>query len=354
MTNSPPRIFLGRGTFATVVKTRNPDSRWVARKTFSDFKFFAAERDILELVAARSCNCPDYQCIVQAVEWCDMSHLNKESYIDFELACGSLRQPSRCSTLQSAAGVTSAIASCLRGLQHLHNIGICHCDVKPANILHFSSGRIVIADLGCAKLNNAPNIQKLSAPTYAAPELFYDGCDERCRSDVFSLGVTWYWILEGRRPYNIPLEVDRVLKAFSTETDHNQVRLMKLEVLKGMSAAIRDFVPEAPKGCEVPQLSVAAANLVALLLVKDYEQRPTASEALQILVEDGSKKMDVSEATVSEATTEEATTGEELDYQRIASCTEIKMKGGRWDKYGLRQKMQIFNVWQVGLRPHTK
>jgi eukaryotic-like serine/threonine-protein kinase len=96
-----------------------------------------------------------------------------------------------------------------------HARGIVHRDLKPSNVMRARDGRIKILDFGLAKLCEAPlTSADAQAPTdlhtregvmlgtlpYMAPEQI-EGREADARSDVFALGVLFYEMVTGRRPF---------------------------------------------------------------------------------------------------------------------------------------------------------
>ncbi|HLV97612.1 MAG TPA: serine/threonine-protein kinase [Ktedonobacterales bacterium] len=90
-------------------------------------------------------------------------------------------------------------------LQHAHERGIIHRDVKPGNLLLHPDGRIMLADFGIARsLHDGAEISAtdlaIGTPHYIAPEQAL-GDQVDGRADVYSLGAVLYELLSGRPPY---------------------------------------------------------------------------------------------------------------------------------------------------------
>ncbi len=117
---------------------------------------------------------------------------------------GTLRDyllESECLTLDEAGSFLEQIAS---ALQHAHDNGVVHRDVKPSNILLRPDGYAYLADFGLAKakletesLTHAGAM--IGTPEYMAPEQS-NGINDY-RSDIYSLGIILYQMLTGRVPF---------------------------------------------------------------------------------------------------------------------------------------------------------
>jgi serine/threonine-protein kinase len=87
-----------------------------------------------------------------------------------------------------------------------HALGIVHRDVKPANVLFDGTGAAQLTDFGIAKLLDQETTQSgalVGTPSHLAPEqLRGSGVDHR--ADLWTLGVTLYQMLSGRRPFDGP------------------------------------------------------------------------------------------------------------------------------------------------------
>ncbi len=102
------------------------------------------------------------------------------------------------------------------GLAYAYSaIGMVHCDLKPTNILITKGMQAKVADMGLARATRMTQTQRLTkagldkgvagTPTYIAPEQVMDGLDSvNHRSDVYSLGATFYHAFTGRPPFEDP------------------------------------------------------------------------------------------------------------------------------------------------------
>ncbi len=109
---------------------------------------------------------------------------------------------------QSSTAIAALVRDVARGVAAAHAAGLVHRDVKPDNIFVGRDGRARIGDFGLAAppdvaggvATSALGTQLVGTPAYMAPEVLAGGAPDT-RSDQFSVGVTAYELLAGRRPF---------------------------------------------------------------------------------------------------------------------------------------------------------
>jgi uncharacterized RDD family membrane protein YckC len=107
---------------------------------------------------------------------------------------------------QSLAFAVDAIVQAARGLAAAHRAGVVHRDVKPSNLMLTPEGDVKVTDFGLAKsLGGDPRItgagHVMGTPLFMSPE----ACREQptdARSDIYSLGLTAWFLLAGRPAYS--------------------------------------------------------------------------------------------------------------------------------------------------------
>jgi serine/threonine protein kinase len=92
------------------------------------------------------------------------------------------------------------------GLQHAHEVGLLHRDVKPDNILVTTDGVAKLTDLGLGKQVDATaeltrTGAGLGTPNFMPPEQFRDAKHADIRCDVYSLAATLYQMITGELPF---------------------------------------------------------------------------------------------------------------------------------------------------------
>jgi serine/threonine protein kinase len=123
---------------------------------------------------------------MEYIDGCDLAELVAER--------GPLRPADACELIRQAA----------LGLQHAHDAGVVHRDVKPANLslsLHAGQLTVKILDFGIARAGDDTENLSPGTPAFAAPEQFDEPRHADARSDLYALGGTLYYLITGERPF---------------------------------------------------------------------------------------------------------------------------------------------------------
>ncbi len=110
----------------------------------------------------------------------------------------------------SVADAAEYVRQSAHGLDHAHQAGLVHRDVKPGNLLVTPSGVIKVLDLGLARffddedasLTVQHDEKVLGTADYISPEQAIDSHKVDRRTDIYSLGCTLYFLLSGHPPFN--------------------------------------------------------------------------------------------------------------------------------------------------------
>jgi len=189
-------------------------------------------------------------------------------------------------------------------LDHAHQQGVIHRDVKPANIMLTPDGRAVLNDFGLAKMMEATSGLTVTGaltgtPAYMSPEQI-EGDKTRIgpASDLYSLGVVLYEMVTGRVPFTadtpmavilkhlrdpiplpsvlnpmLPEAVERIiLKAMAKDPEDRYQRASRLgraleQALQGRLPGLAAPLEPIPQPMRWPKLSRLQASLLAVFLL---------------------------------------------------------------------------------------
>lgn len=186
-----------------------------------------------------------------------------------------------------------------QAIQHAHQKGIIHRDIKPGNVLvGVVDGKPVpkVIDFGIAKAMAGPLTDKtvytafrqfVGTPTYMSPEqLLQSGVDVDTRADVYSLGVLMYELLTGSPPYDtealLKLGIEAMQNAVrETDPPKPSNRVMTMEAGRRTSVATaRRLQPDRLEGVLRGELDWMVMKAVEKDRVRRYQAASELAEDL--------------------------------------------------------------------------
>jgi serine/threonine protein kinase len=159
--------------------------------------------------------------------------------------------------------IARLMAEVASGLEHAHNIGLIHRDMKPSNIMITPNDHAKVLDLGLALMEGEQAEQSViggqgyivGTMDYIAPEQTTDSTAVDGRADIYSLGCTMYFALAGQPP-------------FPGGTGRDKMRRHRME----NPTPLRELAPDVPLGF---------IQLVERMMSKDPDLRPPSAVAVE-------------------------------------------------------------------------
>jgi len=231
---------------------------YVPGKTLADW---IARRRKIDIRAWRSSD---------LLEWLNSENVvgGPETGSEGELADGALD-----GTLRFAPAMCDIMLRLARALRHAHGQGVLHRDIKPANVLLDRSGHALLTDFNVAVRREARSGSDRSQVggtlAYMAPEhlmalepqLPGTAKDVDARSDVYSLGVVFYELLTGSKPWRVRATQN------ATAAETNQMAAERLTA-----------APHVPS--DTPGVTPALSSVVRKCLAPKPEDRYQAADEL--------------------------------------------------------------------------
>ncbi|HSR09427.1 MAG TPA: serine/threonine-protein kinase, partial [Bryobacteraceae bacterium] len=158
----------------------------------------------------------------------------------------------------AAAGYSAQV---LDALAYAHARGVIHRDIKPANLMLAADGHIKLMDFGIARVQADKRLTQTGSTVgslfYMSPEQI-KGSDPDGRSDLYSLGITMYEMVTGRRPFGGDSD-------FQIMSAHlQQAPMAPIEVIPGIPSRLSDIILMAIEKEPAARFQTAEAFRAAL------------------------------------------------------------------------------------------
>lgn len=215
----------------------------------------------------------------------------------------------------------------LRALQHAHDKGIVHRDIKPQNILLLSNGNIKVTDFGIARFSYSDTKtmtdSAIGSVHYISPEQAR-GDTTDARADIYSVGVVMYEMLTGQLPFQSDNSVSVAL--MQLQSDPKRPRELNSSIPVGLEQIVMHAMQKSSK-----DRYQAAAEM--LLDIEEFKRNPTIRFQRDYFVDNDPTKF-VAKAPVAPAVQQQVRTPVPApapitnDYQYEEEQEESKGKGG--------------------------
>jgi WD40 repeat protein/serine/threonine protein kinase len=286
---------LGQGGMGQVFKARHRlMKRTVALKVIR--KDLLAHPDTVqrfqrEIQAAAQLNHPNIV-IAHDAEQCGDVHFLVMEFVEGVNLAALLKQRGPLPVSQACDYIRQAAL----GLQHAHERGLVHRDVKPSNLLLTTRGGVIkVLDLGLARLElghpSEPTDTHLTevgavmgTPDYMAPEQALDSRQVDPRSDLYSLGCTFYHLLTGQPPFPSGSITQKLL--WHQQAEPTPVEQLRADLPAGLTLVLRKLMAKHP-GDRYQSAGEAAGALeffcrYAIPVASPTPDRGAASAALPV------------------------------------------------------------------------
>ncbi len=238
---------LGRGSMGTVYLGRDPlINRHVAIKTLryvdadSKDSFQHKKRFFLEAEAIGKLAHPNILGIYDVGEHQGMAYMAMEFLEGSDLTPYCKKE-----NLLPLPEILQIVSDVAAALDYAHANGVVHRDIKPSNIRILKNGNIKVVDFGIARMLDASSTHSgviVGSPSYMSPEQV-EGQKVDGRSDLFSLGVVFYELMTGEKPFCA-----------------DELNSLRLQITTTNPIPVQEVSPHIPDDCVVVLEKALAKN----------------------------------------------------------------------------------------------
>jgi serine/threonine-protein kinase len=166
-------------------------------------------------------------------------------------------------------------------LQHAHEQGIIHRDLKPSNLMMLPDGTLKLTDFGIAKDLDGTQLTSanctVGTAAYMSPEQCRGERDLTHKSDLYSLGVLFYELITGHKPFRAETPMDMFLMHVQGQVERPSREVLDLPVW--FDTLICQLLEKKPE--QRPLNAAAVAEALNRILEKVEAQQSVGMEAVR-------------------------------------------------------------------------
>lgn len=177
--------------------------------------------------------------------------------------------------------VLNYVLQAATGLEHAHEKGLVHRDIKPQNLLLTRDGVVKVLDLGLARqLEEDQSLLTregvvVGTPDYVAPEQVLNSHNVDIRADIYSLGATLYVLLTGKVPFPGSSVAQKLLKQQKEEPP--PVESHRPQIAPAIAAIVRRMMAKKPQDrFQTPAEVIRALKDPSAFAVDPFAADPSA------------------------------------------------------------------------------
>jgi serine/threonine-protein kinase len=204
-------------------------------------------------------------------------------------------------------------------LQHAHEMGIIHRDLKPSNLMMLPEGTVKLTDFGIAKDLDVTQLTAanctVGTASYMSPEQCRGDKDMNFKSDIYSLGIVFYELLTGQKPFKAEVPMDMFMQHI--QGTFERPSRLALDVPIWMDTLVCQMLEKKPE--RRPRDAAAVAEALGRIAEKVTAQKSAGVELVTArAIDRPATKIENERERETACSLHEAATGKKLKRRRGA------------------------------------
>eukprot|EP00012_Vannella_robusta_P002203 CAMPEP_0206186542 /NCGR_PEP_ID=MMETSP0166-20121206/2462_1 /ASSEMBLY_ACC=CAM_ASM_000260 /TAXON_ID=95228 /ORGANISM="Vannella robusta, Strain DIVA3 518/3/11/1/6" /LENGTH=416 /DNA_ID=CAMNT_0053601941 /DNA_START=1087 /DNA_END=2337 /DNA_ORIENTATION=+ len=181
----------GKGGYGQVFTAKDSSGNRIAIKKMEHLDPIQSAKNFREVAVMATLTHPNI------VKYYDCFQYGNDLWVTMELLSGGSLSDMHDIAMFEEDQIAYVAQECLQGLHYLHQLGLCHRDIKPGNVMLTNSGCVKLIDFGlCDSVQSiASNPKMVGSPFWMPPEMIFR-TPQTTKADVWSLGCTLLQLID--------------------------------------------------------------------------------------------------------------------------------------------------------------